>query len=100
LIDDVVNAVLLSLNREEGYDVFNVCTGVPTTVETVVGTICSAMDHDVTVEYSNSTPGDQFGIYGDYQKIKATLGWSPAYDFKHGMQKMIDWAVAETAAEN
>ena len=99
-IDDVVNAVLLSLNREEGYDVFNVCTGVPTTVETVVGTICSAMDHDVTVEYSDSTPGDQFGIYGDYQKIKATLGWSPAYDFKHGMQKMIDWAVAETAAEH
>ena len=28
-----------------------------------------------TVEYSDSTPGDQFGIYGDPTKIEKELGW-------------------------
>ena len=95
-IDDVVDAVLKTLNRENGYDVFNVCTGVPTTVETVVETIRSTLPHDVSVEYADSTPGDQFGIYGDYSKINTALGWKPKYDFQTGMKMMIDWAIAES----
>ncbi len=94
-IDDVVDAVLKSLNRESGYDVFNVCTGVPTTVETVVETIRNALPYEVSVKYADSTPGDQFGIYGNYSKINAALGWKPNYDFQTGMKMMIDWAVAK-----
>ena len=95
-IDDVVDAVLKVLDRESGYDVFNVCTGVPTTVETVVETIRSALPHEVSVKYADNTPGDQFGIYGDYSKINSALGWKPNYDFQTGMKMMIDWAVAES----
>ncbi len=94
-IDDVVDAVLKALNRESGYDVFNVCTGVPTTVETVVETIRNMLPHEISVEYADSTPGDQFGIYGDYSKINTALDWKPKYDFQTGMKMMIDWAVAE-----
>lgn len=94
-IDDVVSAVLSALKREDGFDVFNVCTGVPTTVETVVKIIQETLPYDITVEYSDSTPGDQFGIYGDNKKINIALGWEPTYDFKTGMRLMIDWAMSE-----
>lgn len=91
-IDDVVSAVIKSLERNNGYEVFNVCTEVPTTVEKVVNTICTHLPYDIEVEYSGGTPGDQFGIYGDYNKIKNALGWEPTYSFEEGMNKMIDWA--------
>ena len=93
-IDDVIDAVLASLGRTEGYEVFNVCTGVATKVETVVQTILSQLPYDVSVEYSGSTPGDQFGIYGSNEKINKSLGWKPRYSFDEGMKLMIEWALA------
>ena len=94
-IDDVVDAVLRSLNREKGYDVFNVCTGVATTVENVVKSICDALPYDVTVEYKDGTPGDQFGIYGNNEKIIKALDWKVTRDFSQGMKDMIDWALTQ-----
>lgn len=91
-IDDVVDAALRCLNRTGGYDCYNVCTGIPTTVETVVSTITSELPYDVSVEYTNGTPGDQFGIYGDYNKIKKVLDWEPQVDFRSGMKMMVEWA--------
>ena len=92
-IDDVVEAIIRSLNRTEGFDVFNVCTGVPTAVERVVEIICANLPYEISVEYAGGTPGDQFGIYGDNNKIRSILGWKPKYDFKTGMKKMIEWAI-------
>lgn len=92
-IDDVVDAVLKSLNRECGYEVYNVCTKVKTTVGTVVDTICDKLPYDVSVEYAGGTPGDQFGIYGDNEKIKQDLKWEPKTQFKEGLDKMIEWAL-------
>ena len=94
-VDDVADAVIRCLEREEGYACYNVCTGIATRVETVVETIRGNLPYEVTVEYSGATPGDQFGIYGDYGKLKNELGWEPKTDFASGMEKMVRWARAE-----
>ncbi|MCR5267084.1 MAG: GDP-mannose 4,6-dehydratase [Lachnospiraceae bacterium] len=91
-VDDVADAFIRALGREEGYDVFNVCTGKATTVEQIVSIISDTLPYDVSVEYAGGTPGDQFGIYGDNAKIKKALGWEPTVAFADGMEKMIDWA--------
>lgn len=92
-IDDVVEAIVKSLDRMENYDVFNVCTGKATTVETVVKTICDFLPYEVQVEYTEGTPGDQFGIFGDNEKIQRAMGWSPKVEFRDGMKRMVEWAV-------
>lgn len=92
-IDDVVDSVKKTLTRIGGYDVFNVCTGIPTTVETVVETIRETLPYESSVVYADSTPGDQFGIYGDNAKIQKELLWIPTVDFKTGMSRMIEWAI-------
>lgn len=94
-IDDAVNAVMAAMNRSGGYDVFNVCSGVPTTVEEIITRIAAELPYAVKVEYAGGTPGDQFGIYGDNTKISQVLGWKAATDFATGMQKMIAWARRE-----
>ena len=92
-IDDVVGAIVKSLDRTEYYDVFNVCTGKATTVETVVKTICDFLPYEVQVEYTEGTPGDQFGIFGDNEKIQRVMGWKPKVEFMDGMKRMVEWAV-------
>lgn len=92
-IDDVVEAIVKSLDRTENYDVFNVCTGKATTVETVVKTICDFLPYEVQVAYTEGTPGDQFGIFGDNEKIQRVMGWKPKVEFMDGMKRMVEWAI-------
>ena len=57
----------------------------------MVDKIIAYLPYEVSVEYSDSTPGDQFGIYGDATKIEKELGWKYQTDLDEGLRKMIDW---------
>ena len=94
-MDDVVESVILSVNREVGnlYEVFNVCNKRPVHVQDIVTYIEDHMPFAVDHEYAEGTPGDQKGIYGEYTKINKMLGWKGTIPFEEGMQKMIDWAL-------
>jgi UDP-glucose 4-epimerase len=92
-IDDVVDAFFVSLRNNIDFQVLNICTQTKTSIETLVNLIKSHFDENVTDEYSGSTPGDQFGIVGDWGKAKAILAWEPEIDLEMGMKSMINWAV-------
>lgn len=91
-IDDVVDAFLKALDRKCGYDVFNVCTGKPTTVEDVINSLLLQLDTKVDVQYIEGTPGDQFGIYGNFEKISESLDWKARTSFDEGIKSMVKWA--------
>lgn len=91
-IEDVCNAFLAVLKYEHsGFDYFNVCTKVKTTVGNAVESIQRLFPHQITVNYDGSTAGDIFGIYGDYKKLSEKTGWAPETNFQDGLKKMYDW---------
>ena len=94
-VDDVVNACIkcLDLKQDKMYDCFNICCKRKITVEYIIRTIQNKIDN-VSVEYTQGTPGDQFGIYGNNKKAKDILGWSPKIDFETGMNSFIDYALS------
>lgn len=93
-IEDVVDAFLRSLDRDDNeYNVFNVATGIKTTVEKLIFKICQYLPFKPTIEYSGSTPGDQFGIYGDSIKMLRVLGWKARYSLDDGLSNMVKWAL-------
>lgn len=96
-IDDVVEAFISVLNQMKGYGCYNVCSGSAITVENVVDTIRNYLPYDIEIKYASGTPGDQFGIYGNNEKINQDFGWKPSLDFDEGMKKMIEWAVKSYA---
>lgn len=96
-IDDVVDSVIKSINRDEGeqFEVYNVSTGKKNTVEQVIEEIKNNLPFDVSVEYIEGTPGDQRGVYGNNSKISDELKWNPKYDFKTGIRLMTEWALKQ-----
>ena len=89
-IDDVVNSFLAALNsKSSGYNYYNVGTGIKTTVGELVKKIISNLPDKISVKYSGSTPGDQFGIYADVSKIKKELGWESIVELRNGLEIMI-----------
>lgn len=87
-IDDVVDA-FLACQTIQGANVYNVATNKKHTVEEITHNIRSQIIGGCSVSYEGSTPGDMFGIFGDYSKINADLGWSPKVNFQKGLNQMV-----------
>lgn len=91
-IEDVVSAICLSLQSSSSFDIFNVCSGVRTTVGELLNRIVKNFGfNEYPIEVVGGTPRDQFGIYGSFSKIKESLGWMPTHDVEKGLGKMISW---------
>lgn len=93
-IDDVVSAFLAAVEKSPAsFCVYNVGTGVRTTVRQLISKIQKALPFEIKVEFSGSTPGDLFGIYADVSKIKRDFNWKTEYNLDEGLATVIDWAV-------
>lgn len=93
-IDDVLEAFMKSLNKKSHiFKVYNVSSGISTTIENLISSILINIDHKVLVEYSGSTLGDQFGLYGDNSLIQEELGWESKCNLEVGLRKMVNWAI-------
>lgn len=91
-IDDVIEVLMRSVKYTTGYRKMNVSTGIPTKVKDVISIITENLDYPVDVFYTNGTPGDQFGIYGNNNMLTRELDYVPTYDINMGLKKMIKWA--------
>ncbi len=96
-ISDVVDAFISAAieNKGNSYSCFNVCNQKPCTVEELINSIRSNFENEVSVEFKGSTPGDQFGIYGDNNQLKSHLNWKPKVTLDEGLSLMCKWAKKE-----
>ena len=92
-IDDVVDATILGIEKEEANNqVFNVGTGVATDVVTVANELAKNYQIDVPIKVSgNYRLGDIRHNYADLSKINQLLGFIPRVSFVEGLQKFAQW---------
>ena len=90
-IDDVIQIVNYFVKNDfVGSEIYNVCTGIKTKVSTLIDVIKSEFVKDtIHVDFKDSTPGDQFGIVGNNNKLIEKLGDIDFTDIKDGIQKFI-----------
>lgn len=99
-IDDVVEAFMAAADDAKAgtYKVYNVSTGIGTTVGNLLDLIKSALPFSVDVEIQESTPGDQSEIYCSFARIAHDLGWTPLIDVVSGVRQMVSWALSEATS--
>ncbi|WP_259067110.1 NAD-dependent epimerase/dehydratase family protein [Mucilaginibacter sp. X4EP1] len=92
-IDDVVDATILGVEKNEANgQVFNVGTGVPVDVNTVVKELLESYGVVVPVKISgNYRLGDIRHNFADLTKIKSNLGFEPKVTFAEGIKKFVQW---------
>lgn len=93
-IDDVLAAFgKTEQNIRPGeYYQFNLCSGKKTTVGELVDIIVELIGEPVSIQFEGSTPGDQFGVFGDNRLARDLIDWQPRISFRKGMEQMTDWA--------
>ena len=92
-IDDVVDATILGIEREEANgQVFNVGTGIAIDVVTVTNELMNNYVIRVPVNISgNYRLGDIRHNYADITKIETLLGFKPKVSFSEGIKKFTTW---------
>ncbi len=90
-VSDVVNAVVLALETDglKG-EAFNVCTGVPTSINQLVSSLKDVAGKKPEVKHGPARIGDIRDSYGDPAKAKETLGFSATVDLKKGLQMLFE----------
>lgn len=92
-IDDVVDATILGIEREEANnEVFNVGTGNATNVFTVAKSLIRNYGIDVPITITgNYRLGDIRHNYADLTKIREKLGFNPKFSFEQGLLAFTRW---------
>ncbi len=92
-IDDVVDATILSIEKEEANgEVFNVGSGEAKDVLTVANTLVKNYGADVPITVSGHYRlGDIRHNFADIKKIVGKLGFKPLVSFEQGMKRFTEW---------
>ena len=96
-IDDVVDATIMGLEKvEANYQVFNVGSGISTTVKKVAELLKAYYNSDSDIKITgNFRFGDIRHNYADISKINKLLGFIPRYVFEEGIKIFTDWVKTE-----
>jgi len=101
-IDDVVNATILGIEKDEANgNIYNVGSGVPIDVLTVANTLIKYYEINVPVKITgNYRIGDIRHNYADLNKITSHLGFIPQYSFNEGIKLFTDWVKQQALTES
>ena len=93
-VRDIVQANVLAMESDAGdYEVFNVGTGVPTSVRRVAELLAQHLGVDAAPEIVQQfRAGDIRHCYADVSKIQRLLGYQPSVRFEDGLDDLVVWA--------
>lgn len=96
-IDDVVEATILGIEKEEANGhVFNVGTGIAVDVLTVAKTLINAYQIEVPITITGKFRlGDIRHNFADLTKIKNILGFEPKVFFEQGISTFTNWVLSQ-----
>jgi len=91
-VDDVV-AALVSAMRQASTQapVFNVCTGVPTSVLDLARLIARLSGRPVDIRHQPARPGEIRHSTGRPERVRAELGLPPPILLQDGLPGVLDW---------
>ncbi len=89
-VHDVVRANLLALNQTSS-DIFNIGTGIETTVNQIYTTMESALGQRCQSAHAPAKAGEQLRSVLSFEKIKTALGWQPTVPLRQGLEATVKY---------
>ncbi|KAF1781747.1 NAD(P)-binding domain [Phytophthora cactorum] len=90
-IDDIVQGVLLSLDRGHGCEVFNLGRGTPVLLTDFIAIIEGLVGKKAKINILPDQPGDVPRTSADISKAERLLGYKPTTPLEQGLAKTWEW---------
>ncbi len=90
-IDDIVQGVVASLDKADGYHVYNLgeSDGVP--LPRMIAAFEQALSKKAIIKITELLPGELPATLSDISLAKQELGYTPTTSIEEGAQKFVDW---------
>jgi dTDP-L-rhamnose 4-epimerase len=101
-VKDIVQGLLLARERSEAdYQVFNLGTGVPTSIAQAAEMLAQSLTAgQIKPQILNQyRAGDIRHCYADLTKARQLLGYQPQISLQDGMGDLLSWVRAQTAVD-
>jgi dTDP-L-rhamnose 4-epimerase len=101
-VSDIVQGLLLAMEKPQAdHQVFNLGTGVPTSIGQVAGLLIEHLaDGDIEPQILNQfRAGDIRHCYADVTKARQLLGFEPRVPLEEGLVDLLTWVREQTAVD-
>jgi UDP-glucose 4-epimerase len=89
-VGDIARANLLALTSDK-VGIYNVGTGVPTSINTVHDYLTEITHYDQTATHSARPVGEVLHTYLDSSKARRDLGWEAQVSLEEGLRRTVEW---------
>ncbi|MFH0967810.1 MAG: GDP-mannose 4,6-dehydratase [Methanobacteriota archaeon] len=93
-VKDVVQALLLSMDKNV-YGVYNVGTGVSSSINQLARNIIRIAGKDVNIMHQEAREGEVRHSCADISKARVELGFDPVYSLENGLRETYLWWMKE-----
>lgn len=90
-VQDIVNGIILSLDKSKGYNIFNVGGGKPIKLIDLISVIEQKLNIKANIKFLESQPGDVDITYADSSKAYDILGYKSLITIEEGVEKFLYW---------
>ena len=90
-IDDIVSGVLFALDKDFGYEIFNLGNSDTVLLKDLISTIEIGLEKKAVIVKKEIQQGDVDVTYADISKAKRMLGYNPKTNISDGVKKYIEW---------
>lgn len=91
-VDDLCRGIMLALTSPAAKgEVFQLATGIETTIADLVTLIGDAVGSDQEIVYHPRRSGEVYKSRADISKVKETLGYEPRVPLSEGLSRTVEW---------
>lgn len=90
-IDDIVQGIVLALEKKFDFEVINLGRGNPVDLRTFIAGIEAASGKKAHMVDREAPPGEMHVTYANIDKAKKLLGYEPKVSVEEGTKKLVEW---------
>jgi UDP-glucose 4-epimerase len=90
-VNDLCHAIRLALESEVAGEVFQIATGVETSIRELAGMVEEVVGSPVELCHGPARQGDIRKNYSSVSKVRIALGWEPRVALRKGLELTWDW---------
>lgn len=93
-VDDIARGTILGL-KPLGYEVINLGGHETISINTLIRMLEGLIGRQARVEHLPFNPADMLANHADVRKAGELLGWKAQFSLQSGVQRLVDWYLAE-----
>jgi UDP-glucuronate 4-epimerase len=90
-VDDIVQGVIATTQKEFGFDLFNLGESETTELRTVISLLEESIGKKAKIDRLPEQPGDVPRTFADIDKARRILGYNPQTKVASGIPKFVSW---------